>query len=97
MTLDPILSTTTSIHISWTHLVQNLEIGASPILNYVIRTNQGSQVVVWQDLETIPAALPYEYTATGLTPGETYSLRVVAQNLHGLGPESEDLTALAAD
>jgi hypothetical protein len=74
-----------------------MEIGASPILNYKIRSDQGSAIGTWADFDTIPAAIPYAYTLTGLTPGETYKIRVVAENLHGFGPESEDFVAMAAD
>lgn len=37
--IDPLLSTTTSILIKWTHLYLTVETGASPILNYKIRTD----------------------------------------------------------
>lgn len=51
---------------------------------------------MWADVETITAQSPYEYTITGLTPGETYSIVVVAENIHGFGAESEIFVAMAA-
>lgn len=74
-----------------------VETGASPILNYKIRTDQGSVIGVWADLETIVSASPYEYTLIGLTPGETYSIGIVAINLHGEGLQSESFIAVAGD
>ena len=49
ITLDPALSDTTSVHITWTHLFLTVETGASPVLNYLIKTDQGTGV--WADFD----------------------------------------------
>ena len=72
-----------------------VETGSSPVLNYLIRTDQGAGV--WADFDsTVASAIP-SFTITGITPGQTYKIRVVAENLHGFGPEGEDFEAIAAD
>jgi len=93
--LDKLLSNNTSINISWTHLNLTEETGGSPIINYKIRTNQGSAINVWQDSISIDASLPKTYTLTGLKPGETYRIAIVAQNIIGFGPQSEDFVVIA--
>jgi len=95
ITLDPAISDTTSVHITWTHLYLTVETGASPVLNYLIKTDQGTGV--WADFDQTVASATPSFTITGLTPGQTYKFRVVAENLHGFGPEGEDFETTAAD
>jgi hypothetical protein len=49
----------------------------------------------WALAATLPSGTS-QYTATGLTGGVTYLYKVRAKNLHGDGPYSSDLAALAA-
>ena len=51
----------------------------------------------WKDFATIAAKEPYEFSVTGLTPGELYSITVTAINEHGEGPESDMLISIAGD
>jgi len=90
-------SNNTSINISWTPLSSTYETGASPIINYKVRTNQGSTINIWQDYITIDATLPNRYIITGLIPGETYTVRIVAANIFGYGPESQDFIVIAGE
>ncbi len=55
--------------------------GGSPVLGYHISLNGGS---TWQDLP-VRGTGPLAGTVTGLTPGQTYMLRVQAYNAVGLG------------
>ena len=97
MTLDPTQSTTESIYISWSHLVLTLETGASPVINYKIKSNQGESVNVWTDVGFVTASATPSFNYEGLTPGDRYSITVSAENIHGFGMESEVLVALAGD
>ena len=45
--------------------------GGTPITNYIVQYNQGAGVNDFVDLETVAGDI-LTYTATGLTPGETY-------------------------
>jgi len=47
---------------------------------------------VWKDFALIE---DNTFTLSGLTPGETYLIAVAAQNIHGVGEQSENLLVIA--
>ena len=46
---------------------------------------------------SVPSESPAQFTLTSLTPGADYSIAVVAENIHGAGPQSETIIVRAAD
>lgn len=72
-------------------LATTTETGASPITAYEVWQAASPFVLV----ATLPASQT-QYTATALTGGATYRYKIRAENLHGHGPFSAELYALAA-
>jgi hypothetical protein len=88
--------TTSSIYLSWNALSLNSDFGYSSITNYTIVWDQGSSINSWVNKTT--SSNTYT-TITGLSLGETYSFKIIANNIYGSGPitptSSSDLVAAA--
>ena len=92
-------STSTTITISWTQLVGDVETGGAAISKYQVEYAPqpvDASAPVWGAAVDV-AASSNQYLATGLTGGVTYLFRVTGVNLHGDGTPSDNLSALAAE
>jgi hypothetical protein len=59
--LDPTVSTTTTIQLSWNALFTDLETGGSPVLNYKISINVGLTITTWNQVAVIASTSTPEY------------------------------------
>lgn len=75
--------TTSSIYLSWTALSLNSDFGFSAITDYTIVWDQGASINAWVNKSN--SVNTYE-TITGLSLGETYSFKIIANNIYGSGP-----------
>lgn len=89
-------STKTTNDLSWTLLTGATATGGSAITGYTIEVAPNPSSPIWSTIGTVSAATS-TYTATGRTGGTTYLYRVSAQNLHGPGIVSTQVSALAAE
>jgi hypothetical protein len=64
------------------------ETGGSPVLNYKVRFDQGSLIGLFVDVFTLQATESPSYYIEGLSPGETYKITIVAENIHGWSTQS---------
>jgi hypothetical protein len=69
--------------------------GGSPVIDYSVWFDQGSQVGVYVLLQENRLATNY-YTTGNISPGETYTFKVTARNLVGTSDFSTPLSIFAA-
>jgi hypothetical protein len=94
LTFDASSSDNTRIAIYWTQLTTDEETGGSPIVQYLVESAEDDGQYSWTEQQVSQATNTAQ--VTGLTGGTQYLFRVRANNLHGDGPESDTLSALAA-
>jgi hypothetical protein len=80
----------TSLGLSWDEGVEN---GGSPVIDYTVNYAVGT---FGSYVELMSGVLLTEYTATGLTSGETYSFKIQARNAYGLSASSTNVQLLNA-
>ena len=95
LTFLPASSDNTRLSVEWSLLVTDAETGGSPILSYVVEASMATLPYNWSTVATTDSSTN-QATATGVTPGASYVMRVYATNLHGSGVISDELTVLAA-
>jgi hypothetical protein len=89
--------TSTSIGLTWNTLSTSAETGDSAITSYNLEYDSGNGNGVFTEL--VGDASDYTstaYTASSLTAGTTYVFRIRAENAHGFGSYSSELSVLAA-
>lgn len=82
------ITSATTVGLTWQEGVSN---GGKPILDYKVWYDQGTSSYV--ALTTVTSE---SYTATGLTPGNTYKFKVQSRNSVGYSTYSNEVSVLAA-
>lgn len=84
-------SSITSVNLSWSAELTNSSCGYSPVTNYTIIFDQGTNTWVNYDQTSSDS-----YSIQGLSQGVVYQYRVQANNIYGAGPVSNVLSSVAA-
>jgi hypothetical protein len=86
------------VHVTWTALTTDAEIGGSPILSYHLQWDKNTNEVDWFDLvglSTESTQLSFTVT-TDVLANKAYKFRVRAKNLYGWGTYSSIQTIYTA-
>lgn len=86
------------IHVLWTALVSDVDMGGAPVTSYNLEWDEASGEASWSHLVGFTSSYTAtEYIATtGVVPGEEYAFRVRAYNAHGWGDASTTTTIAAS-
>jgi len=92
------LTSETQIHVQWTPLVTDVEIGDTAILSYNLRFDSGLGLNVYVDLVGNPSDFPFiEFIVTdGITKDTDYSFQVRARNIYGWADSFSDPAVVIA-
>ena len=85
---NPAITAAGIVGINWSPGISD---GGRPILDYKIWYDQGSSIYT-----TLATVTTNSYTSTGLTPGNTYRLKIQSRNSVGFSPFSNEVSILAS-